>query len=461
MPQKDSIQSKNSLIYRQKDYSFAVHIKQSNQHMDYHERIADRLLREHLDAFGAVLIEGPKWCGKTTTAARRAASILQMQDPDLRDGYIATAGTKPSLLLIGDTPRLIDEWQIAPVIWDAVRTTVDKRGGTGHFILTGSNSIDMQSVMHSGIGRIARLKMYPMSLWESRHSTGEISLCKLFDEPNLDIDGLRSTIDIEHLVFLSCVGGWPASLALTSDKSKLLIAQEYINGICQTEISTVDGMRRNAALTRLILKSYARNIGTLAKKSVIIEDVQTQMELGSSNTFDSYLLALNRLFVVEDVEAWSPSIRSKTAIRSSHKRCFTDPSIAVASLGLKPADLLTDMKTFGFIFEVLCIRDLRVYSQGLGGHLSYYHDRYGLEADAVLHLPNGRYALIEFKLGSREIEEGARHLLDIKHLVEVHIANNPQSPLRTPDLLIVITGGQMAYTRPDGVKIIPIGCLRD
>lgn len=429
--------------------------------MNYHERIADRQLHDSLDAFGAVLIEGPKWCGKTTTAAQQAASILQMQDPDLRDGYIATAGTKPSLLLLGNTPRLIDEWQIAPVIWDAVRTAVDKRGDTGQFILTGSNSVDMQSVMHSGIGRISRLKMYTMSLWESGHSTGKISFGALFDDPAADIDGIRSTIDIEQLVFLSCVGGWPASLALKTDKSKLLIAQEYVNGICQTEINTIDGMRRNASLTRLILKSYARNIGTLAKKSTMLQDVQAQMEDVSQYTLDSYLLALNRLFVVEDVEAWNPSIRSKTVIRSGLKRSFTDPSIAVASLGLKPGDLLTDMKTFGFIFEMLCIRDLRVYSTGFDGHLSYYHDRYDLEADAVIHQPNGRYALLEFKLGSREIEEGAHHLLEIKRLVEAHIANNPQSPLRTPDLLIVVTGGQMAYTRPDGVKVIPIGCLKD
>lgn len=427
----------------------------------YLSRIADRTLDLRLEAFGAVQIAGPKWCGKTTTAERRAKSVIKLQDPDRREGYLATARTKPSLLLKGATPRLIDEWQVAPVIWDAVRHAVDERREKGQFILTGSTVIEDDEIMHTGTGRITKMAMYPMSLFESLESNGSISLRRLFDDPDYDIDGEMSQLSIEGLIFAACRGGWPASLDEMSIEAKLLIAKDYVNEICDKEISRVDKRQRSASLTRLILRTYARNICTLAKKTSMLADVSEEMEGISMPTFDDYVDALERLYVIDDIEAWSPAIRSKTVIRNGKKRCFVDPSIAVAALGASPGSLELDLNTFGFIFECLCCRDLRIYSQALGGRLSYYHDRLGLEADAVLHLDDGRYALIECKLGSREIEEGAKHLLEIKQLVAEKNKTERQTRLREPDLLIVLTGGEMAYTREDGVRVIPIGCLRD
>lgn len=429
--------------------------------LKYLHRIADETLDLRLEAFGAVQITGPKWCGKTTTAERKAASMIKMQDPDRREGYLATARTKPSLLLKGATPRLIDEWQVAPVIWDAVRHAVDERREKGQFILTGSTVVDDEQIMHTGTGRITRMAMYPMSLYESLESNGSVSLRRLFDEPDYDVDGAMSGLSIENLIFAACRGGWPASLDEISETAKLLIAKDYVDIICSEDISRVDKVKRNPSLARLILRSYARNICTLAKKTSMLADVAEEMESTSMPTFDDYVGALEKLFVINDIEAWSPAIRSKTVIRTGKKRCFTDPSIAVAALGASPQSLELDLKTFGFIFECLCFRDLHVYSQALGGRLSYYHDRLGLEADAVLHLDDGRYALIECKLGSNEIEEGAKHLLEIKRLVAEKNKTEKQIRLREPDLLIVLTGGEMAYTRDDGVKIIPIGCLRD
>lgn len=427
----------------------------------YLSRIADKTLELRLEAFGAVQITGPKWCGKTTTAERRAASVIKMQDPDRRGGYLATARTKPSLLLKGDTPRLIDEWQVAPVLWDAVRHAVDERKEKGQFILTGSTVVDDDEVLHTGTGRISRMSMYPMSLFESQESNGTISLRALFDKPDYDIDGVTTDLSVERLIFAACRGGWPASLDVMRSEAKLLIAKDYVDIICNEDISRVDKTRRHPALARLILRTYARNICTLAKKTSMLADVAEEMEGLSMPTFDDYVKALEKLFVIDDIEAWSPAIRSKASIRTGKKRCFVDPSIAVAALGASPESLELDLNTFGFIFECLCFRDLRAYSQALGGTLSYYRDRYNLEADAVLHLDDGRYALIECKLGSREIEEGAQHLLEIKNLIAVKNQTGKQIRLREPDLLIILTGGDMAYTRPDGVKIIPIGCLRD
>ena len=428
---------------------------------EYMNRIADQELSDRLDAFGATLIVGPKWCGKTTTAEQKAKSVLRMQDTDRREAYQITAETKPSLLLKGDNPRLIDEWQDAPVLWDAVRMDVDRRQEVGLYILTGSTSVKDDQILHTGTGRISRMKMYTMSLYESGESNGTISLKELFNDPMMDIDGIMSGLSIEELIFATCRGGWPGTIKLKGDKAKLMTAAAYLDNICESDISTVDGIKKNPVWARLVLKSYARNISTLSKKSNILKDITSNEESFSINTLDSYVNALQRLFVLEDVDAWCPSIRSATVIRSGKKHEFTDPSIAVAAMGLTPDYLEQDLKTYGFLFECLCIRDLRIYSQSLGGTLSYYHDRYGLEADAVLHLRDGRYALIEFKLGSREIEEGAKHLLEIKQLVGEYNKKEKQCPLRTPDLLIVITGGEMAYTRKDGVKIIPIGCLKD
>lgn len=427
----------------------------------YLPRLMDAQLQETLSYIGAVLVVGPKWCGKTTTAEMHAKSVLKMQDPDQAKGYLATAETKPSILLMGENPRLLDEWQIAPVLWDAVRTAVDNRHETGLFILTGSNSVDDKQIMHSGTGRIAKLQMYPMSLYESKESSGSISLQELFDNPNLDVDGIKSPLSIERLVFAACRGGWPASLNAQTEKGALFIAKTYLQSVCDEDCSSIDGVKRDPQRMRTLLRSYARNISTLATNASILSDLQANFSDFSEPTLYAYLNVLKRLFVIEDVPAWNPAIRSASSIRSGDKKEFTDPSIAVAALNLTPEKLLFDLHTFGFIFETLCIRDLKVYSSALGGRVSYYHDRFGLEADCVLHLDNGKYALIEFKLGSKQIEESAQHLRQLGDLIRKHNAENSQQRLSEPDLLIVITGGEIAYKRDDGVYVIPIGCLKD
>lgn len=429
--------------------------------MDYLYRVADKMLQERLEAFGAVLIEGPKWTGKTTTAEQHARSVIKLQDPDMADEYLTTAATKPSLLLKGEKPRLIDEWQDAPVLWDAVRTAVDNANGMpGQYILTGSNTVDKTQIRHTGTGRITRMRMYPMSLWESLESSGAVSIHELFDNPDYDIDGASGKLDIPGLIRAACRGGWPATLRMDS-KTGMFVAKDYVNSICENDISAVDKKQRNPKIARQIMRSYARNISTLAKKTNILSDVTVAGDIDISiNTLDDYIVALEKLFVIQDIDAWCPAIRSKTALRSAPKRCFTDPSIAVASMGIHAEALETQLKTFGFIFEQMCIRDLKAYTADFNSNISYYRDRYGLEADLVLHLEDGRYALIECKLGSREIEEGAEHLLEIKRLVREYNKGEKQVPLREPDLLIVLTGGRMAYTRPDGVKVIPLSCLK-
>ncbi|MBR5747482.1 MAG: ATP-binding protein [Prevotella sp.] len=430
--------------------------------MAYLKRTADAVLKERLEAFGAVLIEGPKWCGKTTTAEQVAQSVIKLQDPDMRDEYLATAAAKPSLLLKGATPRLIDEWQDAPVLWDTVRTTVDNRQDQGQFILTGSNAVDKSKIHHSGNSRISKMQMIPMSLWESCESNGKISLKELFDNPDSDIDGIESDLTVEDLIFSACRGGWPGAMNIKKESAKLLVARNYVKTVCSEDISRVDGVSRDELLTRMILRSYARNISTLAKKSSLIADVASSGEVSCSEpTFDDYVGALRKLFVICDIEAWCPAIRSKTAIRSGLKRAFVDPSIAVAALGLTPEALMVQLNTFGFIFEQMCIRDLKAYTLDFEIHVSYYRDRYGLESDWVLHLGDGRYALVECKLGSSEIEDGASHLVELKKLIREYNKKEQQMPLREPDLMMVLTGGKMAYTRPDGVKIIPLGCMKD
>lgn len=430
--------------------------------MRYLNRVADKMLQERLETFGAVLIEGPKWTGKTTTAEQHAKSFIKLQDPDMAEEYLATAATKPSLLLKGEKPKLIDEWQDAPVIWDAVRTAVDNANGApGQYILTGSNAVDKTKIRHTGTGRITRMKMYPMSLWESLESSGEISIRELFDNPAYDIDGASSKLDVPGLIRVACRGGWPATLQM-NQKSAMLVAKDYVNSVCENDITRVDGKQRNPKIARQIMRSYARNISTLAKKTNILTDVTASGDITiSMDTYDDYVEALERLFVIQDIDAWCPAIRSKTALRSAPKRCFTDPSIAVASMNISAEALETQLKTFGFIFEQMCIRDLKAYTADFNSRISYYRDRYGLEADLVLHLEDERYALIECKLGSREIEVGAKHLLEIKRLIQEYNKAEKQVPLREPDLLIILTGGHMAYTRTDGVKVIPLACLKD
>ena len=428
--------------------------------MDYLPRIMDKTLKEALSCIGAVIIIGPKWCGKTTTAEKQAKSVLKMQDPDHSKAYLAAADTKPSLLLTGDKPRLIDEWQVAPVLWDAVRTEVDRQNQDGLFILTGSTTIDDSEIKHSGTGRISKLLMYPMSLFESRESNGKISLGKLFNRKKYTIDGIKSDLSVEQLIFSACRGGWPASLNKKTNKAALFVVSSYFDNVCEIDVSAVDKVSREPGRVRAVLRSYARNISTLSSYQTLIKDVSANFGTISENTLYSYLNVLNKLFVINDVHAWSPSIRSASAIRSSNKREFIDPSIAVAALKISPEILIQDLNTFGFIFETLCYRDLKIYSSALGGELSYYNDRHGLEIDCVLRLNDGRYALIEFKLGSRQIEEGAGHLLTIQSLIRKFNSTNTVK-IKEPELLIVITGGEIAYRRKDGVYIVPIGCLKD
>lgn len=427
---------------------------------DYIPRICDEELLLKLEAFGAVHVVGPKWCGKTTTAKRFAKSFIEMQDPDKRDTYLETAKVKPSNLLVGDNPRLIDEWQIAPNLWDAVRVSVDRRNEDGLYILTSSNSIDRSEIMHTGTGRIDTLVMYPMSLFESGESNGTVSLKELFNTGELPEGECVSQLSVDDLIFAACRGGWPSSLRKKSKKARLLVAQSYFEGLCREDVSNMDGVSRDETATRLILRSYARNVSTLASNRSIIRDVNANYEIGDT-TFYEYVKALKKLYVIQDVEAWSPAIRSKSSIQASDKKEFVDPSLVVAALGVDPEYFNLDLKTFGFIFETLCIRDLKIYSNALGGRVSYYRDRYGLEADAVLHLRDGRYALIEFKLGSADVDEGARHLLEIERLVAAYNEKEKQVRLRAPDLKIVITGTEYGYRRPDGVFVIPIGTLRN
>lgn len=427
---------------------------------EYIKRVCDSELELKLEAFGAVHIVGPKWCGKTTTAKQYAKSYIEMQDPDKRDMYMETAKIKPSNLLIGENPRLIDEWQIAPNLWDAVRVSVDRRNEDGLYILTGSNSIDKTEIMHTGTGRIDTLSMYPMSLYESGESNGKVSLTELFNNPLALEDGCESDLSIDNLIFAACRGGWPSSIFKKSDKAKLLVAQSYFEGLCREDMSNVDGVKRNETSSRLLLRSYARNISTIASNQSIINDINANTEM-SESTFYDYVNVLKKLYVIQDVEAWCPAIRSKSAIQATNKREFVDPSLVVAALGVDPDYFNLDLKTFGFIFETLCIRDLKVYSAAHDGKVSYYRDRYGLEADCVLHLRDGRYALIEFKLGSADIEEGAKHLTELEKLIKQYNEKEKQVKLRLPDLKIVITGTQYGYKRPDGVLVVPIGCLKD
>ena len=327
----------------------------------------------------------------------------------------------------------------------------------GHFILTGSTAKKVDTA-HTGTGRISRLKMYPMSLFESKESSGCVSLRGLFDGTEHLEKGCISELTIEHLIFAACRGGWPLSVLMKDREAQLAIAKDYFSQVYEVDMFKVDSVRRNPATMKSVLKSYARNISTLAKTTNIMADVSATSSI-TQKTLDDYLEVLESLFIIEDLHGWSPSIRSAKSIRSGKKREFVDPSIAVAALGVAPEYFYTDLKTFGFIFECLCIRDLRIYSSANSGELSYYHDRYGLEADAVLHLDDGRYALLEFKLGSDELDEGAAHLLEIERLIREHNVTEKQVPLREPDLKIILTGTKYGYRRDDGVYVIPIGCL--
>jgi len=399
-----------------------------------------------------VLIEGPKWCGKTRTAKEISKSQLYMQDPDKTVSYLKAADTKPSLLLKGDTPKLLDEWQMAPVLWNAVRYEVDMRGAPGQFILTGSAVPKEDETLHTGTGRISRLKMRTMSLFESNESNGTVSLKELFDGKT-DIDNF-SELTIEDIAYAITRGGWSISIG-EEEKIALRHAVDYVEAIINTDISRVDNISRSPVRARVLLKSLARNISTLASIPTIRNDIAMgDDESLSDKTVGEYLNALDRIFVTENLPAWNPALRSKTAIRTSPKRQFTDPSIATAVMRLTPERLLEDFEYFGFLFESLCDRDMRIYAEANDGEVFHYRDKSGLETDAVIVLADGRWAAVEVKLGSKEIEEAAKHLLMLKKKVNT-------DKMKEPSFLMILTGTEIAYQRSDGVFVVPIGCLKD
>ena len=421
----------------------------------YKLRIADQLLLEQLEAAGAVLIQGPKWCGKTTTAAQAAKSVLYMDWPRELEKNLFLAEENPEALLEGEVPRLIDEWQLAPQLWDAARFTVDRRGKPGQFIFTGSAvPADKSKIHHTGTGRFAWLTMRPMSLWESGESNGKVSLLRLFAGQR-DV-AIAPDHSLSDLSFMVCRGGWPSSLNMKRTAA-LRQVQNYVNAVCESDISRVDNTVRDATFARRLLRSYARHQGAQVPISTIYADLASSKEGSmSEETISSYIMALKKIFVVEDMPAWSPNLRSKTAIRTSETRYFVDPSVATAALGMGPKDLENDLNTFGLMFETMAVRDLRVYAEALDGDVFHYRDKNGLECDAVIHLHNGSYGLVEIKLGGSKLEEeGAKTLKELAKKIDI-------VRMKEPSFLMVLTGlGSYAYQRKDGVMVVPIGCLKN
>lgn len=422
---------------------------------NYRKRIADNILKRKLEGKGAVLIEGPKWCGKTTTAEQIAASILYMDEPEKKKQNITMSELNPKRLLSGATPRLIDEWQLAPKLWGAIRFEVDHRKELGQFVLTGSAvPADTKEITHSGTGRFTWLTMRPMSLYESGDSTGEVSLKDLFDGIKY-VDG-GSEISIDRLAFLVCRGGWPQAIDMR-DEIALDQAMDYYDAVVHSDINQADNVQKNPEKVKRLMRSYARNQGSQVPNTVIAQDIAANDDSPlSEETVSSYISALRKIFVVEDMPAWNPNLRSKTAIRTSDTRYYVDPSIAVAALGVGPNDLMNDLNTFGFLFEMLCVRDLRVFADALNGEVYHYRDKDGQECDAVIHLRNGKYGLIEIKLGGDKlIEEGVASLKAMQAKIDT-------SKMKAPSFLLVLTGtGDYAYCRSDGIYIVPIGCLKD
>lgn len=427
----------------------------------YKPRVADQLLADLLEACGCVQIKGSKWCGKSTTAEQLAKSVVYMADPADGPRNIQIAQSTPKFLLQGETPRLIDEWQVVPTLWDAIRGEVDHRRAVGQFIITGSAvPADKSKIVHTGTGRIAPLVMRPMSLWESGDSSGELSLASLFEQPEQLLS--ESKIDIEELAYLVCRGGWPLSTITPNSKAALKQAKIYYEGVVgsgngeDSDISRADGIRRNPDRVKRLMRSLSRNLGTQASLDTIYQDmIINDKESLDKDTISSYISALKLIFVVEDMRAWNPNLRSRTAIRTADTRYFVDPSIAAAALGLGPKDLINDLETFGLFFETMAVRDLRVYGDVLGGTVYHYRDKNNLECDAVLHLENGNYGLIEIKLGGEDdIEKGAKVLKDLADKIDT-------TRMKNPSFMMVLVGlGRYAYRREDGVYIVPIGCLK-
>lgn len=427
---------------------------------NYKERIIDKELSRQMKIAGAILIRGPKWCGKTTTCKQRAKSYIELQDEDIdqkNSNALKLAELKPSLLLEGEKPRLIDEWQLAPNLWNTVRHSVDETGKKGQYLLTGSATPNEKENknLHSGAGRFAFLDMKTMSLFESGDSNGKISLSELL-KGNRKIDGITSDITYERMAFLICRGGWPDIFNMEDENDSLGISRNYITAVCESDVSRIDGVSRNSELARLILKSYARLDSTIESNQTLIEDVIANNNNVSDRTINDYLAVLKKLYIIDEIPAWNPNIRSKTAIRSTPKKSLVDPSLATALLGILPKELMLDPNTYGLLFENLVDRDLSVYINSIGGTLNHYRDRYGLECDEVAHFDNGKYCLIETKIGSeKSIEEAEKHLLELKNLIEKN------DRLRKPEFLMVITNTKMAYTTQNGILVVPIGCLKN
>lgn len=421
--------------------------------MKYINRIVDEEIKNKLNITGAVVIKGPKWCGKTTSAKQIAKSFLEMQNPDLQDNYIELANTKPSLLLNGDKPRLIDEWQLAPKLWNAVRYSIDSTGLTNQYILTGSSTPLEDSTLHSGVGRFSFVTMRPLTLYESGDSNGKISLNDILSG-NRDIDGITTDLTYEKIAYALCRGGWPNSLKMDNQNS-LLVAKSYIDVLVESDISRIDGVKREPDLARAILKSYARQVSTIDSNQSLYDDVRANYQDVSDRTIMDYLSTLKKLYIIDEIESWNPNIRSKTAIRTSPKKSMVDPSLAVVALSCTVDDVIHDIKTFGLLFENLVNRDLKVYVNSIGGTLRHYRDRYGLECDNVIHFDNGKYALIEVKLGGNKIKEAIKHLNKLRNLI---IENQPK--LGEPEFMMVITGTDMAY-KDDNVLVVPVGCLKN
>lgn len=421
----------------------------------YRNRIVDQLLIDKLESKGAVVIEGPKWCGKTTTALQVAKSDLRMDQPDKREANIQMVEIDPGRLLSGDTPKLIDEWQIAPKIWDAIRYEVDKRGDEGQFILTGSAvPIESKEITHSGTGRFTWLTMRTMSLFESEESSGEISLGHLFSCPG-KIEG-SSSMTIDKLAFILCRGGWPHAIDM-KEKPALTQAFDYFDAVVRSDINRADGVNKNPDRVKKLMMSFARNQGGQVTNTLFRDDIATNdIDTLSEDTIASYINALKKIFVIEDMRAWNPNLRSKTAIRTSDTRYYTDPSIATAALGLGPNDLINDLNTMELLFETLCVRDLRIYADAIGGEVFHYRDKSGLECDTVIHLRNGSYGLAEIKLGGQKlIEEGAQNLKALSKKIDT-------TKIKAPSFMMIIIGiGEYAYKREDGIFVIPISCLKD
>ncbi len=419
----------------------------------YIPRIADKLLIEALETSGAVLIEGAKWCGKTSTGLHCSCSHIYMQDPDKRQNYLNILASKPSLLLKGEAPRLIDEWQTAPVLWDAVRHAVDMRSGVGHFILTGSAVPQSEEdILHTGTGRISRFTMRPMSLYESNESNGSVSLKSLFNS-NDTVEGI-SDMTIENLATIIVRGGWPAAVAQNYRRYDKVV-RDYVEAVIHSDINRADGVVKDSQKVEKLLKSIARNTATEVKLSTIAKDiVQFDDEKISYPTIVSYIKALERIYVLENLSAWSPIIRSKTPLRSMPKYHFVDPSIATAVLGINQEKLLTDFNTFGYLFESLCIRDLRVYADAIDGKVFHYRDKSNLECDAIVVLRDGRWGAIEVKMGAGNFEEASTNLLKFVQRID-------QDKMNKPSFLMILSATNYAYTRKDGIHVVPISCLKD